>query len=170
MNMNERFKEMNMNKIICWWSGGVTSAVACKVAIDLYGLDNCRVIMIDTKNEDVDSYRFLKDCEKWYGAKIERITGIGDKYKTIQDVWRKNKSLNVASGAICSSELKRRVREDWQKDNSFEHQVFGFEFDSREFKRAYGMTNNNPSAKPIYPLMMMGYNKEDCIEILTQAE
>ena len=159
-----------MNKIICWWSGGVTSAVACKVAIDLYGIENCRVIMIDTKNEDVDSYRFLKDCEKWYGTTIERITGIGDKYKTIQDVWRKNKSLNVASGAICSSELKRRVREDWQKDNSFEHQVFGFEFDSREFKRAYGMTNNNPSVKPIYPLMMMGYNKEDCIEILTQAE
>ena len=39
-----------MNKdIVCWWSGGVTSAVACKIAIDLYGLENCRFIFIDTK-------------------------------------------------------------------------------------------------------------------------
>ena len=35
--------------IICWWSGGVTSAVACKLAIDLYGKDQCKVIMLDTK-------------------------------------------------------------------------------------------------------------------------
>jgi hypothetical protein len=27
------------NDIIYWWSGGVTSAVACKVAIDIYGID-----------------------------------------------------------------------------------------------------------------------------------
>jgi len=25
------------NKIIAWWSGGITSAVACKLAIDIYG-------------------------------------------------------------------------------------------------------------------------------------
>lgn len=38
-----------MKDIICWWSGGITSAVACKLAIDMYGKDRCRVIMIDTK-------------------------------------------------------------------------------------------------------------------------
>ena len=26
--------------IVCWWSGGITSAVACQKAIELYGLDN----------------------------------------------------------------------------------------------------------------------------------
>ena len=33
---------LNINKdnpIICWFSGGVTSAIACKLAIDLYGKD-----------------------------------------------------------------------------------------------------------------------------------
>jgi hypothetical protein len=30
-----------MNKdIIAWWSGGITSAVACKLAIDLYGRES----------------------------------------------------------------------------------------------------------------------------------
>jgi len=38
-----------MKKIICWWSGGITSAVACKIAIDSFGIENCQVIMIDTK-------------------------------------------------------------------------------------------------------------------------
>lgn len=52
---------MENKKIICWWSGGITSAVACKTALDLFKDKNkCRVIMIDTGNEDEDTYRFNK--------------------------------------------------------------------------------------------------------------
>lgn len=154
------------NDIICWWSGGVTSAVACRLAIDMFGLDRCRVVMIDTKNEHPDTYRFLMDCEKWYGKDIETITGIGDEYESIQDVWIKNKSLNVATGAICSYTLKRRVREKWQKDNHYSYQVFGFEFDKKEFNRAASMKMNHGKANAIFPLLMMGYTKEDCIRIV----
>ena len=65
---------MENKKIICWCSGGITSAVACKIALDLFKDKNeCRVVMIDTQNEDDDTYRFLLDCEKWYGQKIEII-------------------------------------------------------------------------------------------------
>ena len=56
-----------MEKIIGWWSGGNTSAVACKIGIDLYGKENVRIVFIDTHNEDVDTYRFMKDCADWYG-------------------------------------------------------------------------------------------------------
>lgn len=160
----------NKNKIVCWWSGGATSAVACKIAIDMFGVDDCQVIMIDTNNEDPDTYRFKKDCEKWYGKDIETITGLGDKYKSIEDVWRHFVSLNVANGAICSSTLKRDVRVKWQKENTYKHQVFGYEFTNKEFNRALSMTKNHPIAKPIYPLLMMGYNKEDCIQILFDAK
>ena len=56
---------MENKKIICWWSGGITSAVACKTALDLFKDKNeCRVVMIDTGNEDEDTYRFKTDCEK----------------------------------------------------------------------------------------------------------
>jgi hypothetical protein len=155
------------SKIIAWWSGGITSAVTCKLCIDLYGIDNVRFVFIDTKNEDEDTYRFKLDCEKWYNKEIETITGIGDKYNSIEEVWIKNKSLNVASGAVCSSELKRRVREKWQKDNEYTHQAFGFELD--EVKRAKSMTMNNPNVKAIYPLLMYGLQKKDCIDIVEQA-
>ena len=158
-----------MKDIICWWSGGITSAVACKITIDLYGKDRCRVIMIDTQNEHPDTYRFLINCEEWYGIKIETITDIGKKYESIQDVWMKHKSLNVAHGAICSSELKRSVREKWQKENEYTHQVFGFEFDKKEFNRALSIHLNHSKAKPIFPLLMMGYDKAKCIEIVQDA-
>lgn len=152
------------DQIISWWSGGVTSAITCKLCIDLYGLENCRFIFIDTFNEDEDTYRFKKDCEKWYGKEIETITEIGKKYNKIEDVWIKHKSLNVSFGAICSSELKRKVRETWQKENEYKFQAFGFELD--EVKRAKGMLLNHKSANPIFPLLMYGYNKKDCINLI----
>lgn len=157
--------------IIGWWSGGITSAVTCKLCIDLYGIDNVLIIMIDTKNEDEDTYRFKRDCQKWYGKHIEVITGIGDhrEYKSIEDVWLRYNSLNVAHGAICSTDLKREVREKWQKENLYIHQAFGFELEKKEVNRAIAMTMNHPDSKPIYPLLMYGYSKQDCIKIIEDA-
>lgn len=141
---------------------GVTSAVACKIAIDLYGKNKCRVIFIDTKNEDEDTYRFLKDCEKWYNLEIETLSN--ENYSNIQEVWYKYLSLNVANGAVCSSELKRVVREKWQRDNDYDYQVFGFDLD--EPRRVRAMVLNHPKAKPVFPLWMYGLTKEDCVNIL----
>jgi 3'-phosphoadenosine 5'-phosphosulfate sulfotransferase (PAPS reductase)/FAD synthetase len=159
------------NRVVCWWSGGITSAVACKIAIDIYGSDSCRVIMIDTKNEDKDTYRFKQDCEKWYGCPIEIITALGGDsgYETIQDVWRRYKSLNVATGAICSAELKRAVRYDFQDNNEYDYQVFGFEFDKKEFNRARSLKANHPKSKPIFPLLMYGLDKDACIKLVNDA-
>lgn len=154
------------NKIIAWWSGGVASAVTCKICLDLFGKSKVRIIFIDTMNEDEDTYRFMADCERWYGAKIQTIRT--KKYSCIQDVWRKHLSLNVATGAICSTELKRRVREKWESRNSFSFQAFGF--DLGETKRAIAMASNNPSARPIFPLLLYGYKKDDCFKIIADAE
>ena len=150
------------DKIIGWWSGGITSAVACKITIDLYGKENVRIIFIDTRNEDDDTYRFRKDCSDWYGIEIETISST--KHESVEDVWIRYKALNNAKGAICSSEMKRQVRETWEKTNNWKHQVFGFELD--EYKRAKGMVFNNPQTKPFFPLMMYGLSKKDCIKIV----
>ena len=156
--------KMKTEKIICWWSGGITSAVSCYLSIELFGIENCEFIMIDTMNEDLDTYRFKADCEKWYRKKIEVIKS--DKYSSIQDVWLKNKSLNVAKGAVCSSSLKKEVREKWQKNNTWKHQVFGFDTD--EINRAKGLKLNHPKTSPIFPLLFFGLKKKDCIAIIEQ--
>lgn len=158
-----------MKDITCWWSGGITSAVACSKAIDIFGVDRCRVIMIDTKNEDADTYRFKMDCEKWYGLNIESISAIPEKYTSIEDVWDKYSSLNTAHGAICSTELKRAVRINWQKSNDYTHQVFGFELTKKEAARALSLSLNWPDSKPIFPLLMFGLDKKDCIKIVEDA-
>lgn len=153
------------NDIICWWSGGVTSAIAIWLAIQIFGIERCRIIFIDTFNEHEDTYRFKDDCERWYGKEIETITAIGNGYKNIFDVWFAFKSLNVATGAICSTVLKRLVREKWQQENpKYTHQVFGF--DISEANRALSMKLNNPHTKPIFPLLMNALSKKKCIEEL----
>ncbi|MCK5606035.1 phosphoadenosine phosphosulfate reductase family protein [Candidatus Pacearchaeota archaeon] len=148
--------------VVCWFSGGITSAVACKLAMDLFGKENCIVLFIDTRNEDDDTYRFMKDCEEWYGKSIQSISS--DKHKSIQHVWRRYKGMNFAHGAICSSELKREVRIKWQKENEYSFQVFGFDID--ETKRAKSFTMNYSNTNPLYPLLLMGYSKKMCIDIV----
>lgn len=151
--------------VVAWFSGGITSAVAVWVAISLFGLSRVRIVFIDTQNEDEDTYRFLADCEEWYGKKIERITAIdpGGEYRSIEDVWDKFLSLNVANGAICSAELKRAVRLRFQKTEKYSFQTHGF--DLMENKRSLGMTLNYADSNPIYPLPLMGLRKVDCFKI-----
>lgn len=72
--------------------------------------------------------------------------------------------MNVARGAICSKELKTRVREAWQRDNEYAHQVFGF--DAKEMNRAKALALNYPDTKPIFPLLMYAYTKKDCFRIV----
>jgi len=168
LNLNEMFSKVSKEyPVIAWFSGGIASAVEVYVCICLFGIDNVRIVFMDTGNEDEDTERFLSECEAWYGKKIERLTFIGRKYKCIQDVWRKFKSLNVANGAICSSELKRELRKEFQRTEKYSFQAHGF--DIRESKRGIGMSLNYPESNPIYPLMMMGLQKKDLFKIVQDA-
>lgn len=151
--------------VIAWWSGGVTSAVTCKLCIDWFGASNVRVVFIDTGNEDMSTYTFKGQCENWYGLIIETIRN--PRYKNIQEVWYQNKSLNVATGAKCSSELKRITREAFESNNPFSYQAFGFEIS--EVNRARGMKLNNPKSRPIFPLIAELLRKKDCINIIHAA-
>lgn len=167
MRATPPFFYCNTMKILAWWSGGITSAAACKIVIDQYGKDCVDVVFIDTMNEHPDTYRFLMDCEQWYNKPIKFIKN--PNYTDIREVWLKYLSLNVANGAICSSELKRATRIKYQKEHDYDHQVFGFEFGKKEFNRAESMKLNYPDSKPIFPLLQMGMYKEDCIKYVQDA-
>lgn len=151
--------------VIAWWSAGVASAVACKICIDWFGVENVRVVFIDTKNEHPDSYRFKSDCEKWYGCSIETIEN--DKYESITEVWYEHISLNLSKGAKCSEVLKIKVRQDFIKKNKFSYQAFGF--DITEITRAKDMKKSNPHLRPIFPLIASLLDKKDCIKTVEKA-
>ena len=149
---------MKKKIIIAWWSGGITSAVACYWALQTF--KNVEVIMLDTKeNEDEDTYRFLSDCEKLYDQKIKILSN--DKYDTIWEIWEKYMSLRTANGAICSTELKREVREEYQDLSIHWGQVFGFEYEKSQIKRHLNMRRNYPEINAISPLIDLKWNKEE---------
>lgn len=140
-------------RVIAWWSGGISSALACWIALQIY--KDVVIVFIDTHNEDDDTYRFLRDCENWYGQKIKTISS--DKYDLIQEVWRDSLSLNVATGAKCSSTLKREVREQFQNLETDHAQIFGF--DVNEIKRHQNMRRNYPELNVQSPLIDAGLTK-----------
>lgn len=145
------------NKVLGWWSGGVASALAVYYALQIF--KNVEIIFIDTKNEHPDTYRFLNDCAKLYGQDIKIISN--PKYNSIEEVWFMKKSLNVATGAICSTELKRNVREEYQNLKTDYAQIFGFDITER--KRHINMRNNYPDLNVISPLIDYNMTKSQVI-------
>lgn len=157
-----------MKRIISWWSGGVASAMACKLAIEEYSQHfNVEIVFIDTKNEHDDTYRFLNDCEKYYDKEIKIITS--DKWESIEQVWRVRKSLNISVGATCSAELKKRTRVQYQDIKNDFAQIFGFDYSAHEQNRARNMLKNYPEINPLFPLIDKSYTKEKCIKTFKDA-
>jgi hypothetical protein len=149
---------------ILWFSCGATSAVACKLALDKYGKDNCLIAYIGIKSAHSDNDRFIKNCEAWYGAEIKTFSS--KKYKDQFDVMYKKKFINSPFGAPCTLVLKKEVRIAIEKEVEFDGQIFGFEFNKKEINRAIRFEEQYPYALPIYPLIENKLNKPECMAIL----
>lgn len=146
---------------IAWFSAGVTSTIACKLALKKY--PDVQIFYIDTGSEHPDNERYLKDCEKWFGQEIEIRRN--SKYTSAMDVWQKKRFINSPNGAPCTFELKKKVRyaiEDELK--IYDRQIFGF--DNTELLRAKRFTEQNCTLKPEYPLIDADLSKRDCMAIL----
>ena len=57
--------------IIAWWSAGVTSAVATKLAIEGHGRDIVRRLYVAIQRVHCNNERFFGQRQEWYGKKIE---------------------------------------------------------------------------------------------------
>jgi len=173
----ENKKRMNVRKeknregfVVAWWSAGITSAVACKMALELY--DNVKLFYIKIDSAHPDNDRFKKDCEKWYGCKIKNLQS--DKYKDQFEVIEKTGAVNTPNGAPCTSKLKKNVRFDFEKKHEISlfnsygilNQVWGFEYTSREINRAIRHGQQYPNTKPLFPLIEKGLSKDNCAGLL----
>jgi len=99
-------------RVISWFSCGAASAVATKIAIQKYPY--MEIVRCWIAEEHPDNERFAADCEKWFGKQI--ITLQNDKYAgSIYNVFTQRKYISGIGGAPCTYELKKRVREQYQK-------------------------------------------------------
>jgi hypothetical protein len=156
--------------IVAWWSAGITSAVACKMALEMYGNVKLYYIKIDTSHPD--NKRFKTDCEKWYGCKIETLQS--KVFKDQFEVIEKTGGVNGPTGARCTLELKKQVRFDFEKMNEINlfndygilNQVWGFEFDKEQINRAIRFGQQYPYTNPLFPLIEKGLSKNECAGML----
>lgn len=152
-------------RLLIWFSAGVTSAIAAKIAIDEYsGKLPITIALIDTGSEDDDNFRFADDVSKWLERDIEILKS--DKYTDTFDVYRKTGWLVGPAGARCSLELKKNVRRQYE-DLRHDLQVFGF--DAGEVERYERFKENNPLTNVYAPLIERGITKTDCRQLLAEV-
>ncbi len=150
-------------KIISWFSAGVTSAVATKLAITRNPDAEIEILYIPIASAHPDNDRFIADCEKWFGLPIRRISG---KYTDQFDVIKQRRFINGPGGAACSYHLKKTVRFDFEGQNDFDAQVFGFEFELKEINRALRLQQQYPDAKATFPLIDAQLTKAQSADLL----
>lgn len=161
------------NIYLCWFSAGITSTVACKLALEKFGNDNCIIYYQDTGQVHPDNQRFINDCQNWFGKEIEIIKS--EKYKNPIDVFTKSKFINTAGGAPCTQALKKDVRIAIQGKNNLplfglkEFQIFGFEYEKSQINRAIRFLEQYPDTNPIFPLIEAKLDKNNCAYILEKA-
>jgi len=149
-------------RTVCWFSAGAASAVATKIAIEACD-GEIEVVYIDTASEHADNQRFADDCEKWFGIKITRLKS--DKYIDIWDVWEKKKFIVSSYGASCTTELKKKVRQSFERRDDI--QVFGYT--AEESNRANRFIEQNPGVTLSTPLIDRKITKNDCYTLIDRA-
>lgn len=149
-----------MKKTIAWFSAGVSSAVAVKLAINQID----QIIYTHIEDQHEDTLRFIKDCEQWFGKPIEIIKS---SYKSVDSVCRTMRFINSPAGATCSKLLKRRLRKEWELKNQFFclfTYIWGMDID--EADRAEKLIQTMPESDHRFPLIEHGITKEKAHQIL----
>lgn len=150
---------INIQRVVSWFSCGVTSACATKLALNKYR-DQYPVVIAycDTGSEHEDNLRFIQDCEDWFDHPVTILKS--EKYEDTYDVYNQTNYIAGPMGARCSLELKKRVRQQFE-DLEHDLQIFGFDY--KEKRRANRFEENNPEVTVEFPLIDNKITKPACI-------
>ena len=138
---------------VSWFSAGVSSFIACYLEKET--IDKIMYIHIDDQHED--TMRFLRDCEKALGKKIEILQS---PYKSVNNVIKTFRFINGPYGAKCTDVLKKRVRKEWEYGKTDLTYVWGYDISERH--RAERLQEAFLEHKHLFPLIDRGLTKEDC--------
>lgn len=150
-----------MKRIVCWFSCGIASAVATKLAIVE---NNNRVPLVVVrcivKEEHPDNDRFAADCEKWFGQPV--LNRMNEKYGgSIYSVFEKQRYISGVGGAPCTTYLKKDVRKKFELPG--DTHVFGYTTNERaRFDRFLDANNIDVIA----PLIDQQLSHEDCVALV----
>lgn len=151
-----------MMRRVVWFSCGAASAVAAKLTLERYP-DALVVYCNTSKDEHPDNLRFRRDVERWIGKEVLLIGS--KKYETVDEVNEKRRYMSGPKGAICTTELKKIPRLEWQEPD--DTHIFGFTLD--EPNRIERFKRNNPELSLEWVLRDAGVTKDDTYARVTAA-
>ena len=128
--------------------------MACYLAKDID-----KIIYTHVENQHSDSLRFLYDCERLLGRKIEILQS--EKYTSVDDVIEKTKCINTPYGAPCTKWLKKEVRREWERKN-WEHHTYVWGYDVQEKARADRIIETMSDYEHEFPLIENSLSKAEC--------
>jgi hypothetical protein len=154
-------------KVVAWFSAGAASAVMCKLLLARQqpGQEVAVARIALPEDEHEDNERFAQDVQRWLGVEIMTLRSA--EYSGCLDVFRRRRYMSGIAGAICTTELKKAVRQDFEREYEPTHQAFGYTAEERA--RADKFRTNNPEVRLLTPLIESGLGKADCKALLERA-
>lgn len=146
---------------VCWISAGVSSFIAgwlLRDSVDKY-------IYIDIDDQHPDSMRFIHDCEKALGKKVEILRS---EYGSVENVIRAMGCCNTPHGAPCTGILKKRVRKKWEYEHREYDITYVWGMDCTEKHRADRLKETMFEFNHEFPLIDRNITKQDCHAMLHQ--
>lgn len=149
---------------VSWFSTGVSSAVATKLCSEELDL----ILYTHIEDQHIDTLRFLKDCEDWFGMPIEILTSKKAKSVTEACLNAGGKGyINGVAGASCTRTLKREVRQDWERTIGKQFKLTYFwGMDYTEQHRADKVRKSLFEYQHRFPLIEYKIGKNEAHEIL----
>lgn len=148
-------------RTVVWFSAGAASAVAAKLT--LADTPDATLVYTDPGSEHPDNQRFIRACEEWFGKEVQRLRSA--RYADTWQVWGERRFLNSPRGALCTTELKKMVRQEFQRADDI--QVFGYTVEEQH--RADRFREQNPEVDLRTPLIERGLTKDDCLALIDRA-
>jgi hypothetical protein len=140
------------------FSCGGASAVACKFMLKEF--PDAEIYYTKCGGEDEDGLRFLHNCEKWFGKKINIIKS---PWQDHFEVFEKYKYI----GKTCKIQLKVRPRQKLEYENNITHYFVGFTVD--EVDRLEKFQEKNPDFICRSPLIEKNLTKANCHCLIERA-
>lgn len=150
-------------KTVAWFSAGVSSAVAIKLAIK--EIDEIYYIHIDDQHSD--TLRFIKDCQGWFEKPVKIMQS---PYKSVFNACTMTGGkgyINGIHGARCTEYLKKKLRIKWEYEQDYEiklRYVWGMDFNEQD--RAEGIKKVMSEKMHLFPLIDRNMGKNQAHEIL----
>ena len=148
-------------RTVVWFSCGVASAVAAMLT--LKHTPDAELVYCNTGSEHTDNWRFLVECEEWLHKHITVLSS--KKYSDTWQVFKERRYLAGPKGALCTTELKKIPRFEYQRPDDI--QVFGYV--AGEEKRAARFREQNFDVDFRAPLIDAGLTKNECHGIIQRA-